>query len=308
VSAPPREPVYHEPARSYATVLVMVGVFIAGAVLDGALTHRIAHVFAWLAGGVVVCGILLVATRAANQFRSITVTGADVIVGEYSLDRASIVGFDRTVDPALPVLGQTMREGLPKGVPGLALRLADGAVVSVPTRRPDALAAVLALPEELGDVRPAEPEDRAALEDVERRVVALYRVAGYELPADWSRAKQRDDGAAEFVLGRPAEGFVRVGELDGVAHLEVIAVIPPRIRTGDGTRLLEAALDWARARGYRAMTVTAYADLQWNASFFAKHGFAEIGDLSPGMAELRDWEHAVGLDALGRRVAMCAPL
>jgi len=304
VTTPHDEPIYHEPARSYATVLAMLAVFVIGAVLDEMLTHRVTHLLAWLAGGAVVCGILLVATRAANQFRSITVTDASVTVGEHSLDRASIVGFDRTVDPALPVLGQTMREGLPKGVAGLALRLADGALVAVPTRHPDALAAVLALREEQGDIRPAEPDDRASLEDIERRTVALYRVAGFDLPDDWSRSKRIDEGGVLFVLGRPAQGYVRVCELDGQAHLEVIAVIPPRIRSGDGVRLLDTAFDWARAHGYSSMTVTAYAELKWNAEFFAKHGFVEVTELSPGLAELRDWERAVGLDAVGRRVAM----
>jgi GNAT superfamily N-acetyltransferase len=312
VSEPAPDPraaaIYHEPARSYATVLGMLAVFVVGGVLDAALTHRVVHLIAWLVGAAIVCGILLVATRAANQFRSITVTDADVTVGESSLSRTSIVGFDRAVDPAAPVLGQTMREGLPKGVPGLALRLADGAVVALPTRRPDELAAVLALPEEQCDIRPGEPDDLAALEDIARRTVALYRVAGHELPADWSRTRLSDDAAAVFVLGRPVEGFVRIGELDGQAHLEAIAVVPQRLRSGDGARLLETAFDWCRARGYRAMTVTTFAELPWNASFFAKHGFAEITDLPPGLAELRDWERAVGLDAVGRRTAMRADL
>jgi len=107
-----------------------------------------------------------------------------------------------------------------------------------------------------------------------------------------------------FVRGRPPVGFVRIGELDGKAHLEVIAVIPQRIRSGDGVRLLEAAVDWARQRGYRTMTVTAYAELPWNARFFVKHGFVELTELPPGLAELRDWERAAGLDGVGPRVAM----
>jgi GNAT superfamily N-acetyltransferase len=304
VTTPRSAPIYHEPARSYTTVIVLLAVFVVGCVTDWAVTGRAGHVLGWVVAAVVVCGILLVATRAVRTFRSITVTDDAVTVGTHALDRASIVGCDRAVDPALPVLGQTMREGLPKGVPGLTLRLADGGVIAVPTRRPAALAAVLELPEPLSDIRPAEPGDSLALQDIERRTATLYRVAGVELPAGWTNLKQIDEAAAVFVVGRPAEGFARLGEIDGLAHLAVIAVIPPRIRTGLGARLLDAACVWARARGFPAIVVTTFADLTWNAPFFAAHGFVEVDGLSPGLAELRDWERAAGLDGVARRVVM----
>lgn len=299
------EPEYHEPARGYATVFALLAIFIAGGALDTGLTGRSVHVVGWAIAAAVVCGIMLVATRSARAYRSITVTRDEVVVGEHAIDRASILGIDEKVDPATPVLGQRMREGMPRGVPGLTLRLADGALLAVPTRRPEQLAQVLGIRQDEADIRPYEPNDADALEDIERRAIALYRVAGLELPVGWTSTKQLGSGGTVFVSGRPAEGFVRLGEVDDCAHLVALAVVPPRIRQGLGAQLLERAFVWARANGYPAMLASTFADVQWNAPFLAAHGFVEVpGEPSPGMAEVRDWERAIGLDAIGRRIVM----
>jgi hypothetical protein len=68
--------------------------------------------------------------------------------------------------------------------------------------------------------------------------------------------------------------------------------------------LLDAACAWARTAGYRAVTLTTYAEVAWNAPFYAERGFVELTSLTPALAELRDWERDIGLDAVGRRVAM----
>ena len=305
MSQSPAEPVYHEPARGYATVFALLAIFVAGATIDALLTGRAIHAVGWAIATFVVCGIMLVATKSARVFRSITMTRDEIIVGEGSIERSSVLGIDEKVDPSTPVLGQRMREGMPRGVPGLTLRLADGALLAVPTRRPAQLAAVLDLPNDSADIRPYEENDAEALADIERRTIALYRVAGHELPSGWTSSKQRSDQGAIFVAGRPAEGFVRVGELDGCAHLIAVAVAPPRIRSGLGARLLERAIVWARANGYDSMLVSTFEDVQWNAPFLSAHGFVEVtGEPSPELAEVLDWEHAIGMDAIGRRMVM----
>ena len=75
------------------------------------------------------------------------------------------------------------------------------------------------------------------------------------------------------------------------------------MRRGVGSALLEAACTWARAAGYPAITLITFADVPWNAPFYAARGFAETAS-TPEIAELRDWERAVGLDAVGRRIVM----
>ena len=81
-------------------------------------------------------------------------------------------------------------------------------------------------------------------------------------------------------------------------------MLPSHMRQGLGSTLLEAACDWARSAGYPAITVTTFAEVAWNMPFYAARGFAELTTLTPELAELRDWERDVGLDEVGRRVAM----
>jgi GNAT superfamily N-acetyltransferase len=297
-------PVYYEPARSYTAVWVVLAAFAAACVFDVVRSGRLVHLAGWALGAVVVAGIILLAIRTARALRSITVTESDLVVGEAVLPRSSIAGVERSVDAKLPVLGQSMPEGLPRGAIGLGLQLVDGGRVLVPTRRPDRLAAVLSLPPEAEPARPAEPDDLPLLADVERSAVALYRVRGTPLPEMWTATDDFDDALAVFVVGRPPFGFIRLVEIDGLPNISAIALVPKRVRGGVGRRLLDRACTWARAQGYAAITVTAYAETDWNAPFFAACGFVETTEYGPGMVELRDWEHAIGLDAVGRRVVM----
>jgi GNAT superfamily N-acetyltransferase len=129
-------------------------------------------------------------------------------------------------------------------------------------------------------------------------------VSGIDLPPIPFPVDALHDAKAILVAGRPAVGFVQVGEVDGLAHIEALAVIPGAMRRGVGTALLEAACTWARTTGYPAITLVTFADVSWNAPFCAARGFVEAGATSPGIAELLDWERAVGLDAVGRRIVM----
>jgi GNAT superfamily N-acetyltransferase len=83
-----------------------------------------------------------------------------------------------------------------------------------------------------------------------------------------------------------------------------LAVIPRWMRQGIGTALLERACEWGRARGYPAITLTTYADVPWNAPWYARRGFVEVTDLGPGLAAERAHEAELGLDAVGPRIVM----
>ena len=108
-----------------------------------------------------------------------------------------------------------------------------------------------------------------------------------------------------FVAGRPPVGFVQLDEVDGLAHVQALAVLPSHMRQGLGSALLDAAFDWARDHGYPAITLCTYArDRRGTAPFYASRGFVELTELTPELAELRDWERDVGLDEVGRRCVM----
>jgi GNAT superfamily N-acetyltransferase len=99
-------------------------------------------------------------------------------------------------------------------------------------------------------------------------------------------------------------GFARLGEVDGVAHLEQLSVHPGHSGRGIGTALLEAACTWAAGSGYQAMTLTTFAEVPWNGPYYARRGFTGLTRLTPGLREIRMHEIGLGLDALGRRIAM----
>ncbi|WP_287928634.1 GNAT family N-acetyltransferase [Arthrobacter sp.] len=116
-----------------------------------------------------------------------------------------------------------------------------------------------------------------------------------------------------MVAGRPPVGFARLEIVDGQAHLGQLAVSPEHARRGIGRALVMAAKAWALEVGFHTMTLCTFADVPFNGPFYASCGFVEMPggperQLPPGLAALRREEVRLGLDALGRRIAMCADL
>lgn len=103
-------------------------------------------------------------------------------------------------------------------------------------------------------------------------------------------------------------GFVHVLEVDGDAHLEQLSVIPSAGRQGHGRALVSAAFDEARERGYTRLTLRTYAEVPWNAPFYASCGFLESIPETPFLRRLVETEAALGLDRYGRRVQMTVEL
>jgi hypothetical protein len=68
--------------------------------------------------------------------------------------------------------------------------------------------------------------------------------------------------------------------------------------------LVNAVCDWATAEGLPAVTLTTFRDVAWNGPFYAKLGFRELVDLSPGLVAMREHERAIGDDDFGPRIAM----
>ena len=157
-------------------------------------------------------------------------------------------------------------------------------------------------------VRHATRADADLLTEIEgeadRQFVPLFG------PLDWRPTRGTWRLAAPgFVLvaGEPVVGFAHVLELEGVAHLEQLAVRPDAQRQGSGTALVRAALAEAAARGYDVLSLSAYAEVPWNAPFYRRLGFEELTDLAPVHRAIREKEERLGLMVHGRRVIMAAP-
>lgn len=130
------------------------------------------------------------------------------------------------------------------------------------------------------------PADIPAMIAAEKRANQMFRAIGYDFvgDADVSDAEEHEtvmrDGLTLVArLGAAVAGFAMFTRLDGEAHLDEVDVDPDHQRQGLARRLIAAGENWARGEGYRAMTLTTYRDVPWNAPFYRRLGFQ---DLAPG--------------------------
>ena len=163
-------------------------------------------------------------------------------------------------------------------------------------------------------IRPPRSAELERLRDIERAAGVLFAEAGmpdiaaHEPDSVEALARYAQDGRAWVVAldGVPV-GYALVDVVDGNAHLEQLSVHPDAGRRGLGTQLVHHVCAWAREHGYSAMTLTTFADLPWNAPFYARLGFRVLSEpeIGPELHALRDVETAHGLDP-ARRVCMSA--
>ena len=161
-------------------------------------------------------------------------------------------------------------------------------------------------------VRLARADDLPLLADIEdaadQLFTSVFGDVDWKPPADGSRAGRR---ARHVARGRGAAGGLRprACTLEGAAHLEQIAVHPSTMGQGIGTALLEAACVAAREAGYDELSLTTYADVPWNAPFYAARGFDRRHRpcAVPARSCARS-EQAMGLDRHGPRVVMSRAL
>ncbi len=157
-------------------------------------------------------------------------------------------------------------------------------------------------------IRNARPDELALLPPLEAASDTLFQALAIgPLPAPGTEAEL---GAALVVLVArdPPQGFARIDDLAGGAHLEQLSVHPDHARRGLGRALLKAAVAWAAAQDYEELTLATYRDVPWNGPFYASEGFVELGPVD-------DWFAARGLPPeepvmgrFGARVLMARPL
>lgn len=154
------------------------------------------------------------------------------------------------------------------------------------------------------EVRTADEADLAELAAVERAADELFVPLGVtDLPPPPSAA-ERARSWQVLVAGRPVQGFAVLELVDGAVHLEQLSVHPAWSRRGTGSALLTATVQAARDHGADRVTLITYAEVPWNAPFYARHGWRPTTDLTPGLRALREHETALGLDRHGVRTVM----
>jgi GNAT superfamily N-acetyltransferase len=162
-------------------------------------------------------------------------------------------------------------------------------------------------------IRAAEDRDIPRLQSIEIAADALLLDLLH--PTDWERAPSGEARASMsgFILVADSAdgelvGFAHVLVGEGYAHLEQLSVIPERGRQGLGRALVEEAKAEAGRRGFGQLTLRTYADVRWNAPFYATCGFVETEPDTPLLRELAETETCLGLVRYGRRIQMSASL
>ncbi|MBB5852574.1 GNAT family N-acetyltransferase [Amycolatopsis umgeniensis] len=158
-------------------------------------------------------------------------------------------------------------------------------------------------------IRPATPEDLPALQDIERAAGEPFRALGMAAIADDDPPSLADLAAYQSVghawvcdTGDGPVAYLLAEVVDGHGHIEQVSVHPDHARRGLGRRLIEHAAEWASREGLAGLTLTTYAEVPWNAPYYARLGFATLDedDLTDGLRAIRTHEIARGLDAWPR--------
>ncbi|MFI5558116.1 GNAT family N-acetyltransferase [Amycolatopsis japonica] len=158
-------------------------------------------------------------------------------------------------------------------------------------------------------IRLATPEDLPALQDIERAAGEPFRALGMAAIADDDppsiadlMAFQRDGRAWVWDAGGGPVAYLLAEVVDGHGHIEQVSVHPDHARRGLGRRLIEHAAEWASREGLAGLTLTTYAEVPWNAPYYARLGFTTLDEesLTEGLRAVRAHEIARGLDAWPR--------
>ena len=162
-------------------------------------------------------------------------------------------------------------------------------------------------------IRLARGADAEHLPAIETAAAALFEqdpaLAKLGLGTGRSVAEYRGLIAKGHCLVAEAEarivGFLAAQPFGRELHLWEMDVLPSFQGQGIGSILLRACLIDAANAGFRAVTLTTFRDLPWNAPFYARIGFVELDDPAahPRLAAEIASEIEAGLPA-GRRLAM----
>lgn len=155
-------------------------------------------------------------------------------------------------------------------------------------------------------IRHARADDLPGLQQIELAAGAVFRTVGMDAIADDDPPAIADLIATQRAgrlwvsvdaQDRPV-AYVMAEVVDGTGHVDQVSVHPDHARQGLGRDLVEAVATWARGLGLAALTLTTYAEVPWNAPYYARLGFEVVAHehLTEGLRSIRDHEAARGLD------------
>lgn len=142
----------------------------------------------------------------------------------------------------------------------------------------------------------------AALPAIELSAASVF--AGQDVPpALLTEAAPADNWASQLAAGSlwvvEADGrpvaFLAASASGDRLHIDEVDVARAFQGKGIGRRLLSAAADWARAKGYGSLSLTTFRSIPWNGPFYARFGFREWTDPPASVRQALLYEAARGL-------------
>jgi GNAT superfamily N-acetyltransferase len=159
-------------------------------------------------------------------------------------------------------------------------------------------------------IRLADRRDLPRLIEIERAAGEQFRSIGMDAIAD------DDPGSVDQLLTFAVDGrawvatddrdeavaYLLIAQVDDAAHIEQVSVDPGFARRGIGRALIDEAAAWALRRGLSRLTLTTFADVPWNRSYYERLGFRVVDAAAegPDLRLIREREHERGLDAWPR--------
>lgn len=163
-------------------------------------------------------------------------------------------------------------------------------------------------------IRLALPEDAELLPPIERSAAQAFRsIDALSWLADATtitveRHRHLIAGSTCWIAvdaeSRP-QGFLSAERHGNDLHIDELSVALPMQGCGWGRKLIETAMDYARSLNLRAVTLTTFTDVPWNAPFYRRLGFQETvgAGLDKRLAETLANEYRHGFET-GSRCAM----
>jgi len=159
-------------------------------------------------------------------------------------------------------------------------------------------------------LRAASFRDLSRLPEIERQAGEVFRDVGMNAVADdeplgLELLRGYVERGQAWVLADHADvpvAYLLADVVDGAGHVEQVSVIPGHAGQGLGRALIDHACEWALGNGLKAVTLTTFANVPWNAPYYERCGFRRLpaDDLTPGLLRLRREEADHGLDAWPR--------
>ncbi len=164
-------------------------------------------------------------------------------------------------------------------------------------------------------LRLARPEDAELMPAVERAAATLFDgqdgVDGLDPDDVWSVADLerciRKGHSLVTHVDQEMAGFLVTEPFGRELHLWEMDVDPRFQRRGIGAGLVRACMVDARNSGFRALTLTTFREVPWNAPFYSNLGFEVVQspEEHPRLAEVLANEEANGLPAKQRCAMIC---